>query len=117
MSDHNVTTAIQHVELKEMEAGKAPKKDTHDSPRSGVTLDEEERFTRASIYVTNALRGRLSTTDDPKLYAFFHGSTWNTIYFTSVVLLCALVIFENPSTVWKYSIPQDEPLIALPFGE
>ena len=79
-------------------------------------MPDELRFQKASIYVTNALRGRLTTTDDPKLYAFFHGNAWYWTYIVAVFLLCALIIFENPSTMWRYLVPHDEFLLHIPFG-
>jgi hypothetical protein len=79
-------------------------------------LDEALRFQKASMYVTNALRGRLTTTDNVKLYTFFHGSMWKAIYMVSVVLLCLLIVFENPSTMWIYLIPDDADIVSIPLG-
>lgn len=100
------------------EAPKIKRSDTTDSPRRLVSLaSEDDRLQRASLYITNAIRGRLSTTDNPKLYLFFHGFVWNAVYLTAVMLLCVIIVFENPSTLWHYIVPQDSPYISIPFGE
>ena len=90
--------------------------DTMDSPRKAVYLSDEKRYLKASIFVTNAMRGRLTTTDNPELYFFFHGKVWYWTYIVAVLLLCSLIIFENPTTVWIYLVPQDEPYIVNPLG-
>ena len=50
------------------------------------------------------------------MYLRFHGPLWTNLYLAAVVVLCAIIVFENPSTMWRYLVPHDEPLLHIPMG-
>ena len=113
MKKHAVTVA--DIEMSDV-GSEAHYDDSVDSPRRGIHLSDKVRYAKASMYLTNAMRGRLTSTDNLKLYNFYHSRLWTAVFVTTVVLQCTIIIFENPSTVWIYLVPHDEAYFRVPFG-